>query len=126
MDSSGLYPSQSSLSLGAGPSLNPIPFQGTFPGTPSVSLNTQNNWSDELNTTRGSVLNTDYFTGPGSVGPMPPQFGNIGPAIENMALGTGTIGTGTGAEGENSDEYWNALIDGELSLTSGSGERDRR
>jgi hypothetical protein len=30
-----------------------------------------------------------------------------------MALGTGTIGTGTGAEGENSDEYWNALIDGE-------------
>jgi hypothetical protein len=46
--------------------------------------------------------------------PMQGAFGASG--LESVALGSGMIGVAEGVGQENSDEYWNALIDGESKI----------
>lgn len=95
-----------------GPSLNPVPFTGGFPATPAGMAMNPNSWNDDMTSVPNggpTSVNTDFNTMQG--------LNSIGSGMDGMSMGmsTGSMGNVTnisGTEGENSDEYWNALIDG--------------
>jgi hypothetical protein len=115
----GLAPQMDTMNFGfapgqmsnPGPSLNPIPFPGAFPATPAAMGMNPNSWNDDMTampTTGSTSINTDFGSMQG--------FGTMSSGMDGMGMGMGTMAsmtsTGAPAEGENSDDYWNALIDG--------------
>lgn len=66
-------------------------------------------WGEDLSSTlpNGPPTMSDFGA---------PMFAPMsGPPMDGMALGVGTIAPSAAVEGENSDDYWNALIDGKWS-----------
>lgn len=65
---------------------------------------TNMNWNDELGGgLSGAPANSEFGMSFNSAQPV---------GLDGMTLGHGTVGPNGTIEGENSDEYWNALIDG--------------
>ena len=93
-----------------GPSLNPVAFSGGFPATPAGMGMNPNSWNDDMGAMPNggpTSVNTDFNTMQG--------FGTIVPGMDGVGLGMGPMSSASNigaTEGENSDEYWNALIDG--------------
>ncbi|KAK1920862.1 fungal-specific transcription factor domain-containing protein [Papiliotrema laurentii] len=119
VDPAGLgYAPYSALGSTSGPSLNPVPFSVVAP-SPAVGHMTMNpastnmNWNDELGGgLSGAPANSEFGMSFNSAQPV---------GLDGMTLGHGTVGPNGTIEGENSDEYWNALIDGILGTTGTAG-----
>jgi hypothetical protein len=90
----------------------------------TLNPNSTGGWNDDLT---GAIPNGPPTSDFGA-GMFQPTASSIGTsnAMDPMALGIGSMSGIAGAEGENNDEYWNALIDGELTLTPSSSLRGSR
>ena len=101
-----------------GPPLNPVPFQGLFPATPAgMGMINPNTWTEDMS-------NATMPNGPPTTSTMtdfgPVQGFGAAPGLDGMQMGAMGVPLVEGT-GENSDEYWNALIDGEFGF---AGEAD--
>jgi hypothetical protein len=127
LDATGLGYMPLSTMPNPGPSLNPVPFQGLFPPTPAgMGMMNPNAWGEDMSNP------TTMPNGPPTTSTMtdfgPVQGFGAAPGMDGMQMGgMGAMGVPLGVEGtgENSDEYWNALIDGEWCICSGKADSSR-